>query len=93
MSPDGENRTTALSSGLAAKASYSRGLIGAWDTREEDGAVAEMGGRSMVARYLAGTGENASDCGREDRKECDCELIRCGVRREFLKSSVADVRV
>ena len=91
ISPEGENLTTALSSGFRVKASYNRGPIGVWDTREEDGAVAGRGGRSIVARYLAGTGENASDCGRDERKECG--PTRCGVKREFLKSSVADVRV
>ena len=91
MSPEGENLTTALSSGLAVRASYSRGPIGECDTRDEDGAEAGRGGRSMVARNLAGTGEKASDGGRDDRNEC--EPPRCGVSRETLKSSAAEVRV
>lgn len=91
ISPDGENLTTAWLSGSRVRASYSRGPIGECETRDEDGAEAERGGRSIVARYLAGTGEKASDWGRDDRNECD--PTRCGVKSEFLNSSVADVRV
>ena len=71
ISPEGENLTTALSSGLTVRASYSLGPIGECETLDEDGADAGRGGRSIVARYLAGTGEKASDCGREDRNECE----------------------
>lgn len=45
------------SSGFAVSASYRRGPIGAWETREEEGAEVGIGGRSMVARYRCGMGE------------------------------------
>jgi hypothetical protein len=57
ISPVEENRTMVVSSGLAVRASYSRGPIGICETREDDGAEMGMGGRSMVARYRCGMGE------------------------------------
>lgn len=50
MSPVEEKRTIALSSGFVVRASYRRGPIGRWETREDEGADVGMGGRSMVAR-------------------------------------------